>query len=487
MPLQKAVIPQPSINSLDRVRNLYPIDGIVVVGTGSGANATMYMAADTPAAVLIEANAAHAGELADLARGHSGWAIHSAVVSDADHEVDFHIASNSTESSLIAPAALAPLWKNLTARRQERRSATTLAQLIGSSSSSSAQFNWIVIDCLPSLPILGGAGELLLGADVVVVRVIMPEHLIPNVGASKAECDLFLTALGFRCIDVGLERHPMVGRALYVRDWKVIAKNASDKLRAGEQSIMQMDLEHSRIESESLGHQDRTIGLSAELDALKAELRSLQLSSETLEKKANNLRVELAASLASLAEKRMDISGLRTDLTHRVDELARANGQQSIAKESMANLQERLLQATDAGIQAAADLKEQQRQTNHWTQQLAEVQRVNATLVQSVADLGKEKAELLQAARISNKLQALGDADIHDLRSRYEVALRAQEHQHVLLVELESKLQVAARYFRQLQSAPRLAADRLILGDAKMDHAPKRARRVKSAAKEDPK
>src|ERR1700722_501649 len=154
MALQKEIMPQPSLDSLVRVRNLYPIEGMVLVGTGSGANATMYLTADTPAAVLVEANAAHAGELADLARGHSGWSIHSAVVSDADHEVDFHIASNSTESSLLSPTALAPLWKNLTARRQERRTATTLAQLIASSSSGSAQFNWIVIDCLPSLPIL---------------------------------------------------------------------------------------------------------------------------------------------------------------------------------------------------------------------------------------------------------------------------------------------------------------------------------------------
>ena len=279
----------------------------------------------------------------------------------------------------------------------------------------------------------------------------------------------------------------MVGSALYVRDWKAIAKNASDKLRASEQCIVQVDLQHSRVENESRGHQDRSIGLSAEVDALKVERRSLQLSSESLERTANDLKVDLAASLASLGEREIDLTRLRTDLAHRVEELARANGQQSIAKESMANWQERLRQATDAGIQAAADLKEQQRQTNHWTQQLAEVQSVNATLVQSVADLGKENAELLQAARISNKLQALSEADVHDLRGRYEIALRAQEHQHVLLVELESKLQVAARYFRQLQNAPRLAAERLILGHTEMVHVPKRARRAKCAPKEDPK
>jgi hypothetical protein len=457
MPLQRNIMPQSSTESLDRVRNLYPIEGIVIVGAGNGANATMYMAADIPVAALIEANAAHAGELADLVRGHDGWSVHSAVVSHADHEVDFHIASNSTESSLIAPVALAPLWKNLTARRQERRSATTLAQLISSSSLSSTQFNWLVIDCLPSLPILCGAGELLFETDVVVVRVIMPEHLIPNIGASKAECDLYLLGRGFRCIDVRLERHPMVGMALYVRDWKAIAKR------------------------------DRTSCLTAEIDALKIELRSLQLNSEALERKADDLKVELAASRSSLAEKEIGNAALRAEVARRVDELARADGQQSIAKESIVNWQERLRQATDAGIQAAENLKEQQRQTNHWTQQLGEVQNVNVALVQSVACLEKENGELQQAARISNKLQALGEADIHDLRSRYEIALRAQEHQHVLLVELESQLQVAARYFRQLQNAPRLAGERLILGHTEMVHLPKRVRRARSTAKEDTK
>jgi hypothetical protein len=287
----------PSTDWLDRVRDLYPTDGIIIVGAGGGADAIMYAGTDCSDAVLIDANEINASKLSDFAGSHKGWSIHSAVVLDESREVDFHIASNPSESSVLSPTTLVPLWRNLAVRQQDRRNATTLAQLIASSTSSSKRFNWIVVDCLPSLPILNGADGLLQDSDVLIARVVLHEHLISKLGASKVECDSFLSDHGFRCVGVRSERHPMVGKALYVRDWKASAKSGLDNLRSRERDAAQARLVREQLERDSEAQRHHASLLATKLDAATAELQSFQQHASALEGAAGGLETKLAAAL----------------------------------------------------------------------------------------------------------------------------------------------------------------------------------------------
>jgi hypothetical protein len=156
-----------------------------------------------------------------------------------------------------------------------------------------------------------------------------------------------------------------------------------------------------------------------------------------------------------------------------------------VAVDSMSDWQERARKAEAANVQVAQDLQEQRRQTNHWSQQVSAIQSASAALTQSVSELKTENRELQQAVRLANKLQILSETDLSELRGRYEIALRAQEHQQGLLVELESKLHVAARYFQRLQNAPGLPRKTLITNEpiADLDQK-KRQRRPKSPNKD---
>jgi chromosome segregation ATPase len=474
----------PSTDWLDRVRDLYPTDGIIIVGAGTGADAIMYAGTDCADVVLIEANEINAGKLSDTARGRNGWSIHSAVIFDESREVDFHIASNPGESSVLSPITLVPLWRNLTTRQRDRRNATTLGQLIVSSASRSRNFNWIVVDCLPSLPILHGADGLLLDSDVVILRVVLHEHLIPKLGASKVECDLFLSDHGYRCVGVRLERQPMIGKAIYIRDWKAIAKRGWDNLRSRERETIHAGLQREQVEKDFKVQRHHASSLAAQLDAVTTEFRSFQQRAATLERAAGDFDGKLAAALASLEEKRVENVKLRSEQAQRQESLTRVENELKVAIDSTSDWQERAHQAAAASSKVGQDLKEQQRQTNHWSQEVSSTQSINAALTQSVSELKTENRELQQAVRLTNKLQILSQADLSELRGRHEMALQAQEHQQSLLAALESKLHIAARYFRRLQNAPGSPDNTLIVDPPTIDTERTRGRRTGSAKKD---
>jgi chromosome segregation ATPase len=209
------------------------------------------------------------------------------------------------------------------------------------------------------------------------------------------------------------------------------------------------------------------------------------LHATSLENTVSGLEAKLAAALASLEAKEDENLKLRSQDTRGQETLLRLSEELRIATDSVADWQERARQAAATNIQVVQDLKEQQRQTSHWNQQADAVQSTTISLTQSVSDLKKENRELQQAVRLANKLQTLSEADVAELRGRYEIALRAQEHQHGLLLELESKLRVAARYFQRLQNAPALLDKRLIVSPPPPAQQRKNERRSKSAKKDE--
>ncbi|MBK8025207.1 MAG: hypothetical protein IPK19_28425 [Chloroflexi bacterium] len=72
--------------------------------------------------------------------------------------------------------------------------------------------------------------------------------------------------------------------------------------------------------------------------------------------------------------------------------------------------------------------------------------RLNAALVQSTEEVRQAR----QTANLATKLQSLRQADLDDLQIRYQDALAIQDRQHQLMLQLNEKLRLAARYFHDL-------------------------------------
>ncbi len=248
----------PSLQSwLDHLRSLAPVTGLAHVGAGTGQDAARYANWNIPSVVFIEADENCHDKLAAAISGHPGWSIHIALLSDKEQEKDFYLASNPNENGVLPPESLASLWRNLKTKEQCLLNASTLDSLLTKLHAESETINWLVIDCLPALPVLRGAGQRLGDCDVIIARVVLNQAQLHVAGASKAEIDVFLSEHGYRCIAVEEERQPAIGKALYVRDWKTSFANnvqrfqeaASIEARSSAQFQKKMD-EQSKLATE---------------------------------------------------------------------------------------------------------------------------------------------------------------------------------------------------------------------------------------------
>lgn len=73
---------------------------------------------------------------------------------------------------------------------------------------------------------------------------------------------------------------------------------------------------------------------------------------------------------------------------------------------------------------------------------------------EQVTRLEAELAEAREAQALAHKLQALREADLHDLQERYRDVSQRQQAQRELLVQLAQRLTAAQQYFQQLGHTP---------------------------------
>lgn len=225
----------PSLDVLRKALSLvFPVEGGIVVGAGSGLGLEDFSAA--PSLLAIDARP----ECIDaLQRRFSDWAgltAVQAVIACKSGEAVFHFANNPAESALISPAGLQPIWRNLSERSVENLETLALTDLLDRIKlASDFRYNWLLVDCLPATSILEGAVQLLECVDVLELRCVCDDVILAAHDASLSSAVRLLEAHGFRLLVQYEETHPLLCKAIFCRD----AKKLADELTARVEMLTQ--------------------------------------------------------------------------------------------------------------------------------------------------------------------------------------------------------------------------------------------------------
>lgn len=280
------------------LRALFPVTGVLHVGVGLGPGLDLYRAWNIPAGVLVDADADRLRRVGAEFAGDGRYLVRQAVFAERNAEAPFFVASNRNESGLVDPASLTGLWPNLTAQDRQQRQTVTMQSWFEADPPRAWRdvINWVVVDCLPALPILRGAGDVIDRWDIIVARVVLDADLAgrsPDLG--RTELDRFLAGHDFRVYAEWPELNPGLGHVVYVRNWKSrlgpqLQAKAEERIRQAEMRLEQAraDLDHLRGQYAALS--DRHAEAQALLREVKANLLDLAAAREIPNAEADPVR-----------------------------------------------------------------------------------------------------------------------------------------------------------------------------------------------------
>ncbi len=322
---------------LDTLRQVlarvFPMQGVIVVGVGRGQGLADFRSASS--LLLIDARAECIEALQRQSPDGAGSTAVQAVIAAQTGSAAFHVASKPDESGLIAPEALQALWRNLTTRTTEEVEASTLFDLVARLElAADFRCNWLVVDCLPALPVLDGAGQLIDDVEVLELRCVRDEDIAPGQGSSLGSAKDWLEPLGFRLVQEAEESHPQLVKALFCRDLRKLG----GRVGLLEQSIAELQAsndENARVHAKEKG------ALTTERDKLAKENQALAAERERLVK---SLKAEAQAS----AEAQSSRLALQAQVDECLNELQRLKDEAQLGKtiQSLADQ----LSAQDAGL-----------------------------------------------------------------------------------------------------------------------------------------
>ncbi|GAB3537726.1 hypothetical protein GCM10027343_01630 [Noviherbaspirillum agri] len=198
----------------DHLQVLFEPTGVLLVGAGGGTGdwVRQLVQWDVANVTLVEAEETQFERLQRNFAQRDGWRICGDVVASETGTVAYHRASNPAESGLLEPETLRNHWPNIKTEEKQTRQAIVLAELL-----KGAAVNWLLVNCLPALPIIQGAGSMN-GVDVVVARVLLSDSEHISNGADLPVLKAYLAAQGYRFLAAQPGRHPGIGHAVFIRD-----------------------------------------------------------------------------------------------------------------------------------------------------------------------------------------------------------------------------------------------------------------------------
>ncbi len=358
----------------------------------------------------------------------TAWQMRSAVLAEHAGEACFFIASNPGEDGLVPPQQLAELWPNLRTTAERTCTTQTLHALLAEpelAGLTEADDTWLVIDCLPALHILQGAGALLQHCKVVSLRVLLEPLEQDEPGTTFAEAERYLVEHDFRCIHCAEENHPRIGQALFLRD---------DSVQHEQQiaCLLQTQAELA-IERDDLEKQNST--LLATCQALNTDNTALQAEREALRQD----NTALAAERDVLAQEKAHLIVVRDKLIGGHDQQAKLAAERQAQLDTLALEKAELLTARDALTEEKASLSaardEQAKLAN-------ERQTRIDTLTQEKSGLAATRDKLTDERDQQAKLAAAREERIGQLEAELQEALMRLRMVQEELIKGEAQIEL---------------------------------------------
>ncbi|SEJ14417.1 hypothetical protein SAMN04244579_03276 [Azotobacter beijerinckii] len=452
---------------------LFPPQSAILVGASqSNPNRLDWQSIPPENVLLIDAKQeALAGIKQNVALA-SDWQMRNAVLAESQGEAPFFSASNPGEDGLVPPQKLVSLWANLRPQGQRTCTTQTLQTLLSEpqlAPLASATNTWLVIDCLPALRILQGAGPLLKQWKVLWVRVLLAPLEDNEPGTTLAEIERYLADHDYRCIGCFEENHPHIGQAIFLHDTGDLntplaaaydVLNAEKLTLLGERDALLLDKSALGAERDTL-RQEKS-NLLASCDTLGKEKAALVAARDEQTKLAN----ERKAQIDALSREKADLLASRDTLIKEKTELAAARD--ALAKEKTA---------------LAATRDEQAKLANEHKTQLDALAKEKTALIAARDEQAKlaneRKAQLDALAKGTAELVAIRDALVKEKTSllaqlgeqteKANALLLTRDNQTLILSERDSQIhQFEAEYSENLARL-RLMQDELVKGEAQIE------------------
>lgn len=357
-------------------RSIVPPKGLAYVGAGSGSSMGPYLNGAFQVGIVAEADVTDYEKLLKVVNDHQGWIVHNALVSDRASEAIFYQASNPNESGLLSPEGLAKFWRNLKIKGEVSQNTTTLEALCKQSNLNHDDLNWLVLECIPALPIIKGMGAFLEGIDVIIARVIRDASVFPGLGASKFELDNYLIEKGYRRICLVEERQPAMANVLYLRDQKDYLLDKIELLTESYRvKIDQINLEQY-VKLEEIQSKDKYLVELQQQNELLIHERNEQLTqlanyeSQVEQFKKECLNNEVLVEQFKNAQwvelgKNAEAFQVKIDQIN-LEQHVKFKELSQLHQAELTRINRALDEKSDAVVRLKQELEEQQRQTLHW-------------------------------------------------------------------------------------------------------------------------
>jgi hypothetical protein len=319
------------------LRTLTEPSFVVHVGAGRGVGELhIWQSWGLSKALIIEADGNRLGWAHHLCAQHPGWKIAKQVISTEGPEVQYHLASNPDEDSLVPMHRLNAIWENIRTVKTQTVQATSLDRLLSTEWSEDheqpATGTWCLIDCLPADVVLFSAEESLVQMSVVVARVVLTDSSEENAEGRLSTVLPYLKENGFKCLSVLETTHPSIGYALFIRDFKATYEQRLDAM------LNQLQTGKVLITRQSEQLSEQRLQLDRLVVDRDTQLENVTSLSQTIEAQVLDL-AEVLKKLSQMETAKADAEqgklALQDRQTHLHDDLVRAEAQIDLIKELM--------------------------------------------------------------------------------------------------------------------------------------------------------
>lgn len=412
------------ITWLEPLWQLYPAQGVIVVGAGNGSSP--WIAAlqrwNAPNVTLVEADDVQFQHLQHQLTAHEGWQLRKQVIAAETGSVTYYRASNPAENGLVEPTALQTLWPNLKSLQTNTRQAISLAELLADTGSTA---NWLLLDCLPAGALLAGAGSALAACDVIVTRALLPEAGA-DLAAAQADASTItqlLQAQGFCTVAMQTSRHPGVAHTLHVRDRSAQLLQLNTELDQAREALQEGRQDSQRAaqaaQATLADHVAHNQALQHELAAMQEQLAQTTQAQTTAKQALDYRDAKLKALQAELLQAKQSVQKSAEQIVQLTQQCSALQVEAAQWSEAAENAR---VDAAQTKALASQSLVERDAQLKAMQDELLRV-RENEIKIRAAQQLEMQaKAEML------GQIQALKQENVHLARAKDdEVAARVAD------------------------------------------------------------